>query len=214
MSEFIPVPFRIIENGKVDCIDLKILKGMIDQKSLRDIATEIGVAEKTVFNRLEDMQNNKIIQKRSVPAVDILQLYNFVFITYVKLKLSAAIPEVASDTSKSLSHIAPTPVPPAWEDSLQAIKSTDKVLFSKIVRCAFVVTGTEWDLALLISTQSLDEYTNFFAQLQKRGFIEKISGQQISTCAGYTFDPISVPDYEEFSKGLEQTRKYLSIKEE
>jgi hypothetical protein len=56
--------------------------------------------------------------------------------------------------------------------------------------------------------------TPSFFKLKKRGFFEGMSGQQINVCAGYTFDPISVPDPEEFSKGLEQMREYLPTKEE
>jgi DNA-binding Lrp family transcriptional regulator len=205
------IPFRIAEDGKVDLTDLCILEKLIDGKSIRDVAEELHIAEKTVSNRLDSMERNKLIVKKQAPIVDILQLYNFLFITYVKVHLSAAIAEAAMRTNPlaGMPPVPSTPAPPSWLEVLEAIKETDKQLFSKIVRYAFVVMGTEWDLVLIISTQSIEEYTRFFSQLQHRGFIEKVLGQPIVSFAGYHYDPIAVPDSTELVEGLKQMQKFL-----
>jgi DNA-binding Lrp family transcriptional regulator len=206
----IPIPFRILEEGKVDLTDIRILQALIEGSRITDVASRVGVAEKTVANRLEAMEKNGIILKKQCPVVDILRLYNYVFVAYVKVHLSAAIPEAATrGVAMSGTAVPYTPPPPSWHEVLDAIRKNDEALFKKIVRYAFVTMGTEWDVMLVISTQSIKEYAEFFSKLQKKGFIEKVEGHTIVSSAGYYYDPISVPDPDEIKSGLETAADYL-----
>lgn len=207
------LPFKIVAEGKLDLTDIRILKKLVEGNTVRDISEGLKIAEKTVANRLEAMEKNNIVVKRQCPIIDILRLYNYVFVAYVKLHLSAAIPEVATRAVPMTGASIPyTPSPPSWLEVLNAMKSSDEGLFKKIVRYAFVTMGTEWDVMLVITTQSIDEYTRFFSQLQQKGFIERVWGHTIVSYAGYHYDPISVPDLDEIEKGLESVANYLQKK--
>ena len=96
-----------------------------------------------------------------------------------------------------------------WHQAVFDDCRSDESLFNKIVRHAFVTMGTEWDLMLIISTQSIEEYTTFFSQLQQKGFIEKVWGNTIVSSAEYHFDPISVPDPSQIEGGLKIASDYL-----
>ncbi len=210
-------PFKIMEEGKLDLTDLSILKKLLEGKTIKQVSKELQIVEKTVSNRLDSMERNHLLVKRQAPIVDILQLYNYLFITYVKIHLSAAIPEITTGTRPTPipgATVRSTPPPPSWLEMLTAIENTDKELFQKLVRYAFVVMGTEWDLVLIMSTQSIEEYTKFFSQLQSKGFIEKVEGHTVVTYAGYHYDPIAVPDPEEVVEGLKHVQKFLTRNKE
>jgi len=205
------IPFRIIQEGKVDLTDLRILKKLLEGKSLKDVSSEVGVAEKTVANRLAAMEKNEVILKKGGPIVDILHLYNYFFVAFVKLHLGAAIPEGGGRTHPITgAPMPPTPAPPSWLEVLDTMKRIDKELFAKIVRYAFVTMGTEYDIMLIISTQSIEEYTRFFSQLQRKGFIEKVWGHTVVSYAGYHYDPIAIPDPDEVEAGLRRTGTFLA----
>jgi len=56
---------------KIDSVDIKILKELQDdaRKSLKEIAESVGVAEGTVYNRINKMKRAGVI-KKFIPVVD------------------------------------------------------------------------------------------------------------------------------------------------
>lgn len=195
------IPSKILEEGNLDLFDLKILQGMVEGKTQKEIAMETDSVERTVRSRIDALESKGIIikGKRQIPLVDIFKLWNHVFITHIKLHLPSAVPMTARH---ELARVIPTPPPPAWFDALEEMKR-DNPLFDKIVRYAFAMMGTEYDMLLIITTQSIDEYAEFFDNLQRKtGIIEKVWGTRVVERAGYHYDPIAVPNPDDAEESL------------
>ena len=50
----------------------------------------------------------------------------------------------------------------------------EKNLKLNIVRQVYCMQGTEWDLLLIVTAQSQDEYVEYISELAKEGWITKI----------------------------------------
>jgi DNA-binding Lrp family transcriptional regulator len=193
--------------SKISSLDLKILNEMVKGKRLGEVAQETGITEKTVRNHIQALEDKGVIVRgrENIPLIDIFKVWNHVFVTNIKLHLPSAIPVAGRAESP---FATPTPAPPAWFDAIKKLKEIP--LFNKLVRYAFAMFGTEYDLMLIITSQSFDEYADFSNELQKRtGLIEKVWGTRVIEVATYHYDPISVPDPKEEEESLRHTRESI-----
>jgi len=198
--------YKMLEN-KISILDLKILDAMIRGNRPGEVAQKTGSTEKTVRNHIRALESSGVILRgrENVPLVDILKVWNHVFVTHIKLHLPSAIPVAGRAESP---FVTPTPAPPAWFDAIKKIQEIPK--FKKIVRYAFAMFGTEYDLMLIITSQSFDEYADFSNELQKRtGLIEKVWGTRVVEMATYHYDPISVPEPKEEEEALRHTKESI-----
>jgi len=187
------IPFRLIEDNSLSIEDVIILRGLCDGKTYKQIAEEAGVSEKVVNDRISSMEQQQILIKRSVPLIDISKIWNHIYMGQIKLQLATPV------------RLAGVSAPPAWKEILRKIKENPRVspLFNKLVRMAFIPFGTEYDVILIVTAQSLDEYSTFFEELQKEHNIERVWGAEAVPLGGLHFSPVYVPDIEEIEKSLD-----------
>jgi DNA-binding Lrp family transcriptional regulator len=196
-----PCPHKILQRG-LDGLDLSILELALRGEKHVSIAKTLKIHERTVRERLRRLEMKKVIEegRQEVPLVDSVALWEYVFVTYLKLHLSAAVLP-APEKVVEIGQVHPTPPPPGWLGILDKLREGNP-LYDKLVRCAFVLTGTEYDAILLITTQSRDEYAEFCSILQQKGFIEKVWGSMAVEWAGYTWNPLAVPDPTEVRQSM------------
>ena len=203
-------PQRILSSG-LDCEDLKILRGMLADKSYEDIATELGYPSKSrVLSKLKTLEEKGIIikGKRRAPVIDVVKIYNNVMVTLIKLHLAATVPVAAATY---LPTAPPTGTPPAWLSVVDVLIKALSPEFRKFIRFAFPLIGTDWDIILVTTVQSMDEYARFMSELQgKTGLIDKVWGMRVIENARYYYDPISIPEIEEIEKALKWTKESAS----
>lgn len=189
----------------ISLADIQILWGMLKGKSYEVLGKELGVSKGTVINRVKTLEEKRVIVngKRQVPIIDPVKIYNNVMITLIKLHLAAAYPPAAP----YVPAYGPSPVPPAWLTVIDKLREASPD-FERLVRFAFTLIGTEWDVALLITTQSMHEYTKFMNELQaKTGLIDKVWGFRVIETAAYYFDPINIPDPQDIKEALKWTKE-------
>ncbi|MFX0202583.1 MAG: helix-turn-helix transcriptional regulator [Candidatus Hodarchaeota archaeon] len=195
-----PCPHKILEKN-MDVVDVAVLHRALKGESYKSISKALGIAERSVRNKLNRIEAKGVIDKgkQQVPSFDTISLWEYVFVTFVKLHLPAAVPPVTPQPP--LGPVTPTPIPPGWLGAIDELRRNNP-LYDKLVRSAFVLIGTEYDVILLITTQSKDEYAKFCSILQGKGIIEKIWGSMVVEWAGYTWNPLAVPDPEEMESSM------------
>jgi len=187
-----PIPNRLIEENLLDYKDYRVLHGLCEGRTYKEIAEYVGVSEKVVNDRIRFMEESKILLRRSFPLIDLIRIWNHVYLAQVKLQLAAPV------------RLAGIPAPPAWEDIISTFQKIGRERFNSLVRFAFVPFGTEYDLILLVTAQSLDEYSKFFADLQREANIERVWGSEAVPLAGMHFNPIGIPDPEMIETSIKE----------
>jgi len=189
------IPYKIIKENALDRINYRILYGLCQGMKYSEIANYAGVSEKVVNDRITSLENAKILIRRSFPLIDISRIWNHIYFAQVKLQLAAPV------------RIAGVPAPPAWEAILASFEKVDPAMFKRLVRFAMIPFGTEYDVILLVTAQSLDEYTKFFSSLQKETNIERVWGTEAVPLAGIYFNPVNLPPPEEIEASTKQLLK-------
>lgn len=188
-----PIPSRLLEDNLLDSKDYRILHGLCEGKTYKEIAEYAGVSEKVVNDRIRFMEESKVLLRRSSPLIDLMRVWNHVYLAQVKVALSSPV------------RIAGVSAPPAWDVIIDKFKEcVGPERFNSLVRFAFVPFGTEYDLVLLVTAQSLDEYSKFFADLQKSANIERVWGTEAVPLAGMQFNPVGIPDPKEVETSIKE----------
>lgn len=186
------IPYRLLEENVLNNRDYRILWGLCQGKSYKEIASYVKVSEKVVNDRINFLEHTKILLKRAFPLIDITRIWNHVYMAQVKLQLATPL------------SIPGYPAPPAWKEIIKKFESLDPRRFENLVRFAFVPFGTEYDVILLITAQSLAEYVEFFSDLRKSSNVERIWGTEAIPLAGTYFNPVSIPSPEEIEASVNE----------
>jgi len=194
------IPHKIIKENILDRVDYRILYGLCEGMTYKEIAEYAGVSEKVVNDRIASLEDAKILIRRSFPLIDISRIWNHIYFAQVKLQLAAPV------------RIAGIPSPPAWEVILSRFQEVSREKFKRLVRFAMIPFGTEYDVILLVTAQSLDEYSKFFSDLQKETNIERVWGSEAVPLAGIYFNPVAIPPPEEIETSAKQVLKSKYIK--
>lgn len=207
-------PNRML-SSKLNLVDLEILCGMLEGKSYDEIANELREKGYTIADtksklmaRLKCLEEKRVVLRRSIPLIDITKVYNHIYITLVKLHLAATVPITPPPLEGiMIQTVTPTPPPPAWSEAISEMRKSTG-LFEKHVRYAYALVGTEWDVILVVSVQSVEEYSRFIEEIQRKtGMIDKVWGMRVIESADYQFNPISLPDPKEIEVALNWTRE-------
>jgi len=194
------IPHKIIKDNTLDRVDYRILYGLCKGMTYKEIAEYAGVSEKVVNDRIASLEKAKVLIRRSYPLIDISRIWNHIYFAQVKLQLAAPL------------RLAGYPYPPAWEEVINSFKKVDPERFERLVRFAMVPFGTEYDVILLITAQSLDEYSRFFSALQQQRNIERVWGTEAVPLAGIYYNPVSIPPPEEIEMTVKQMLESKYIK--
>jgi DNA-binding Lrp family transcriptional regulator len=198
---------RIMEKN-LDTKDLEILNTLTQNKffdKLKDriveeLAKDCAISKKEVNQRINKMRQKLIIKGFSA-IVDPVSIWDNLIFTFVKISLAPPLLE------ESLVEKYPS----TWVrlgEILEEFVEKDEIA-SKILREAYALIGTEWDLLIITSTNDLSEHREMFERLSKKGFISMARSMFPIEGAPYIYDPISVPSAEELKQTLTEMKEYL-----
>ncbi|MEM3555611.1 MAG: Lrp/AsnC family transcriptional regulator [Candidatus Micrarchaeia archaeon] len=188
---------------KLDEVDLRILKLLLAGRDLTDrevsdIAKKLRINKDEVKDRISILSKKGVILKTNSALIDPIKLWDEYLIVMVKANLSPPVIGVEIN------------YPRGWTEIIEKLKETERELGINIIRQAYALQGTEWDLLLIITTQDLNEYQEFGETLIKQGWIEKIwSIRPFELKGKWFFDPVEVPSPMEYVKNVKLPLKHL-----
>jgi len=195
--------WKKIIGERVDEVDLRILSLLIGGRDLTEqeisnIAKKLRVNKEEVKDRISILSKKGIILKMNSALVDPIKLWDEYLIVMIKANLSPPVVGVEIN------------YPRGWTEIIEKLKETERRLGINIIRQAYALQGTEWDLLLIVTTQDMNEYQEFGENLIKQGWIEKIwSIRPFELKGKWTFDPVEVPSPMEYIKNVKLPVKHL-----
>jgi len=173
------------------CTDLKFLKS-----DFTSISNKIGITPTEVKRRIKELKNKKIILKDRTSLIDILKVWDLYLFTFVKIKLETPVEGLEIKT------------PIGWTGIMDSLIAAMDKFNTKMVRQAFTLHGTEWDLFVLRTVNDLVDGEEFFEFLVEEGWIEGGWSIRPSEGADYIFDPIAVPGINKYKELVEKPLRH------
>ena len=199
---------RVVEEG-LDEKDVKILVLLgnelaFHENDFKEIAKKCGLKVIDTKQRIKKLKDKRILLKDRISVIDPIKIWNHYFITRIKARLA---PPVVGMKLK---------YPTGWTDIIERIHTAQKQVGVNLLRSAFALVGTEYDMELIVTTNSINEYQKFLEILLEEGWIEKVwSVQPTELKEKWIFDPIAVPPYKDYKERFEEMikkKKYASKK--
>ncbi len=158
--------------------------------------TRLSVAE--TKKRLAVLRRKKILLKDRVSILDQMRIWDGYYIVLIKAAIKP--PVIGMETK----------FPTGWalKDYLEGLKKVEKQLKLNLIRHAYVLQGTEWDIMLVASTTSQSELAEFISRVAKQGWVTKSWSFTPAIYGGrWIFDPIASPDPKNYK--MRATKKAL-----
>lgn len=193
---------KVIEE-KVDDTDLRILNLLIIGRELADgeikeLAKKLRMDPNKLKDRIAILREKGILLKTNSALVDPIKLWDEYLIVFIKAHLSPPVVGVEIN------------YPRGWTEIIDRMEETQKKLRIDIVRQAYTLQGTEWDLLLIITAQDLREYQEFAENLIKQGWVEKMwSFRPLELKGRWFFDPTKAPPVAGYEKNVKRPIKHL-----
>jgi DNA-binding Lrp family transcriptional regulator len=156
-----------------------------NEADIQTIAKQAQLPTAETKNRLQNLRQKGIILKDMVSIIDQIKIWDGYYIALIK---AAIVPPVVGMETK---------FPTGWKinDYLEGLKKVEKSLGLNLIRHAYTLQGTEWDIHLVVSATSQDEFAEFLSKTAKQGWIAKTwSFMPVEYGGKWVFDPIASPD--------------------
>jgi len=184
-----------LDEKDVELLNILAAERKFEEVEIKGFAKKLKISIPEVKKRIEVLKKKKIVLKDKVSVIDPMRVWDGYYVVLIKASL---VPPIISENIK---------FPTGWrvENYLERIKRREKELGIKIVRQAYCMQGTEWDLLLIMSALSQSEYVEFFDGLAKEGWIAKgWSMTPVELGENWIFDPIEVPSNEIFQERVKK----------
>lgn len=182
--------YRKLTEAGVDKKDVEILWELAKERSfseqeLEEIGQNVGLNSEEVKKRIESLRSKNILLKDRVSILDQVKIWDSYYIVLIKAAIQP--PVIGIDTK----------FPTGWavKDYLSGLKEVQQEMGIDLIRHAYTLQGTEWDILLVISAQSQKEYVEFVNKVAKQGWISKVWSMIPGEYGDeWIFDPINTPD--------------------
>lgn len=194
---------KAIEN-ELDEKDVELLNILAEERKftegeIKDFAKKLKISLKEVKKMIEGLKGKKILLKDKVSVIDPMKVWDGYYIVLIKASI---VPPIISEYVK---------FPTGWriENYLERIVKMEKKMGIRILRQAYCMQGTEWDILLIVSALSQSDYVEFMDEIAKEGWMAKgWSFIPVELGGNWIFDPIAVPP----SKIFQERVKKIKIK--
>lgn len=195
--------YRKLTEAGVDKKDIEILSELAKERKFtaqdyKDIALKVGLSADEVKKRIGGLSNKKLLLKDRVSILDQVRIWDGYYIVLVKAAIQP--PVIGMETK----------FPTGWiiEDYLRGLGQVEKEMKVDMIRHAYNLQGTEWDILLILSSRSQKEYTDFMGRVAKQGWMSKgWSFTPVELGNKWIFDPISSPDPKKLIEATENIIK-------
>ena len=192
---------KAIEN-ELDEKDIELLNILADERKftkdeIKVFSEKLKISVADIKKRIEVLKKKKVLTKDKVSIIDPMKIWDAYYVVLVKASI---VPPIISKEVK---------FPTGWriENYLERLKKREKELGIEILRQAYCMQGTEWDILLVISALSQSDYVEFMDELAKEGWIAKgWSMAPVELGDNWIFDPIAVPSSEIFKERVQKIK--------
>ncbi len=192
---------KAIEN-ELDEKDVELLNILAEERrftedEIKDFSKKLKTSTLEVKKRIESLKKKKILLQDKVSIIDPMKIWDAYYIVLLKASL---VPPIISEQVK---------FPTGWriESYLERLRKREKEMGIRILRQAYCMQGTEWDILLIVSALSQAEYVEFMDKLSKEGWIAKgWSMTPVEFGNNWIFDPIEVPSVKTFKERVKNIR--------
>lgn len=172
---------------------LNVLAGerKFEEGEMKEFAQELKIPVQEIKKRLRTLRDKKILLKDKVSVVDQIKIWDAYYIVLIKATISPPI-------------IGPGfEFPTGWrvEKYIEKLKEVEKRMKLNLMRHAYCLQGTEWDILLIVSAKSQKEYVAFMDEVAKEGWMAKgWSMIPVELGEQWIFDPVAVPPVKDFKE--------------
>jgi len=192
---------KAIEN-ELDEKDVELLNVLASERKftedeIKDFSRELKIPVQEVKKRIEVLKKKKILLEDKVSMIDPMKIWDSYYIMLVKASI---VPPIISKEIE---------FPTGWriETYLERLKRREKEMGLEMIRQAYCLQGTEWDILLIITAPSQDEFVEFFDGLAKEGWMAKgWSFIPVELGENWIFDPIEVPPVKLFRERVKKIK--------
>jgi len=187
-----------LDEKDVELLNILAAERKFEESEIKDFAQKLKVSTQEIKERIEILRKKKILFKEKVSVIDPMKVWDGYYIVLVKAHL---VPPIISEYIK---------FPTGWriENYLERMKKMEEKMKIRILRQAYCMQGTEWDILLVVSALSQAEYIEFMDELVKEGWISKLwSLTPVELGENWIFDPVAVPPVEIFRERVKKIKE-------
>ncbi len=180
-----------LDEKDVEFLNILAAERKFDENEIKDFAKKLRTSTQGVKKRIEVLKRKKILLQDKVSIIDPMKVWDGYYILLLK---STIVPPIISEKVE---------FPTGWriETYLERIKRREKEMGRNMIRQAYCLQGTEWDVLLIVSAPSQGEFVEFFDGLAKEGWIAKgWSFIPVELGENWIFDPIEMPPVKDFKE--------------
>jgi len=186
-----------LDEKDVELLNILAAERKFEESEVKDFSKKLKISTQEVKKRIEILKKKKIILQDKVSIIDPMKVWDGYYIVLIK---STIVPPIISEKVE---------FPTGWriETYLERLKRREKQMGIKMIRQAYCLQGTEWDILLLVSAPSQNDFIEFFDELAKEGWIAKgWSFTPIEYGENWIFDPIEMPSVKYFKERVKNIR--------
>jgi len=180
-----------LDEKDVELLNILAEERKFTEDEIKEFSEKLKISIREVKKRIEVLRKKKILLEDKVSIIDPMKIWDGYYIMLVK---AAIVPPIISKDVE---------FPTGWriETYLERLKRREREMGLEMIRQAYCLQGTEWDILLIITAPSQDEFVKFFDGLAKEGWIAKgWSFTPIELGKNWIFDPIAVPSLKLFKE--------------
>ncbi|MCU0652928.1 MAG: hypothetical protein MUD10_01590 [Candidatus Pacebacteria bacterium] len=193
---------KAIEN-ELDSKDVEILNLLAAEKKftteeIGELAKKTGLVPADVEKRLTALKDKKVLLKDRISVIDPMKIWDGYYVALIKTHL---VPPIISEDIK---------FPTGWrvESYLERLRRREKETGGAIIRQAYCLQGTEYDMMLIVSALSQTDLAEYLDGLTKEGWIERVwSFTPVELGDNWVFDPVAVPANRIFEERVKNIKK-------
>ena len=186
-----------LDEKDVELLNILAAERKFEEGEIKDFAKTLKISTQEVKKRIEILRKKKILLEDKVSMIDPMKIWDGYYIVLIKASI---VPPIISEQVK---------FPTGWriENYLERLKRREKEMGIEILRQAYCMQGTEWDILLIVSALSQSDYVEFMDELAKEGWIAKgWSMSPVELGDNWIFDPIAVPPLKIFKERVKKIK--------
>lgn len=186
-----------LDEKDVEFLNILAEERKFTEEEIKEFSRKLEIPLQEVKKRIEVLKKKKILLEDKVSVIDPMQVWDSYYIMLIKASVTPPI--ISKDVE----------FPTGWrvETYLERLRRKEKEMGIRILRQAYCLQGTEWDILLIITAPSQDEFVKFFDDIAKEGWMSKgWSFIPIEFGKNWIFDPIEVPPVELFRERVKKIK--------
>ena len=186
-----------LDEKDVELLNILASERKFSDKEIEEFSQKLKIDKEEVRKRVKNLKDKKILIEEKVGIIDPMMVWDGYYIVLVK---AAIVPPIISKEIE---------FPTGWriETYLERLTRKEKEMGLDMIRQAYCLQGTEWDILLIITAPSQDEFVEFMDKLAKEGWISKgWSFTPVEFGKNWIFDPIAMPPSQMFKERVKKIK--------